>query len=78
MRALADAAFEGICLHEHGKILQVNQAFADMFGYPREAMVGMDALAITAPESRELVADQVLRVATDGTSSMSGTPSTRG
>jgi PAS domain S-box-containing protein len=61
MRALADAAFEGICLHEHGKILQVNQAFADMFGYPREAMVGMDALAITAPESRELVADRVMR-----------------
>jgi PAS domain S-box-containing protein len=61
LRALADAAFEGICLHERGTIVQVNQAFADMFGYPREAYIGMDALAITAPESRELVADRVMR-----------------
>ncbi|MDB5102035.1 MAG: hypothetical protein JWM80_6456 [Cyanobacteria bacterium RYN_339] len=61
MLSLADAAFEGLCIHENGQIVQVNQAFVDMFGYPREAYIGMDALAITAPESRPIVADRVMR-----------------
>ncbi|HET7478452.1 MAG TPA: PAS domain S-box protein, partial [Rubrobacteraceae bacterium] len=54
-RGLSKASFEGIAISEAGKLLEVNDAFAAIFGYERQEMAGMDALEIVAPESREVV-----------------------
>ena len=41
-RRLAEATFEGILLHENGKILDVNRALTDMSGYSRQELLGCD------------------------------------
>lgn len=59
-RRLADASFEGILLHEGGRILLANQAFASMFGYTSAAdIVGRSVLEFTHPESRAVVLEHV-------------------
>jgi PAS domain S-box-containing protein len=54
-RVLADAGFEGIVIHDRGKILAANKAMATMFGYEVSEVVGMNALDFAAPESREIL-----------------------
>ena len=59
-RRLADAAFEGIALHDQGRILEANQAFCAMFGYDREEeLIGKSVLELAAPESRDTVLQHV-------------------
>lgn len=53
LRVLADAAFEGIVITEHGVVLEVNQALCDILGYRAEEMVGAYGLDFVAPEHRE-------------------------
>lgn len=38
---LANAAFEGIAIHENGQILAANQSFGDLFGYRPDELIGM-------------------------------------
>ncbi len=52
-RTLAEGAFEGICLHDGVHILEVNRAFAEMFGYHRPELIGMAIFDLVAPESRD-------------------------
>jgi len=52
-RAFSEATTEGIVIHEGGKIIEVNQAIVDHFGYSREELLGMSVLDITDPQSRE-------------------------
>jgi PAS domain S-box-containing protein len=52
---LADAAFEGLALSEHGAIVDVNAQLAQLFGYAREELIGMQVEMMVAPESRDLV-----------------------
>jgi PAS domain S-box-containing protein len=40
-RSLADVSREGIIIHENGKIIDANPAFAKMFGYQLEELLGM-------------------------------------
>ena len=55
-RKFADeATSEGIIVHHRGRILDVNLRFAEMFGYERSELIGMDPLAPIAPECREMV-----------------------
>ncbi|MBN1221586.1 MAG: PAS domain S-box protein, partial [Anaerolineae bacterium] len=57
-RIFADeVSFEGIIIHDEGKILDVNRQFSQMHGYERSELIGMtDSLAKTiAPEYREIV-----------------------
>lgn len=65
-RRLADAAFEGITVHERGKILVVNESLAAMFGYKVEELQGMGLLDLAAPESREKM-EKKLRLAGEET-----------
>ncbi|HEY3416986.1 MAG TPA: PAS domain S-box protein, partial [Armatimonadota bacterium] len=51
--AFSEASTEAIVMHEHGIILEVNQALLDHLGYTKEEMVGRLVLDFTAPESRE-------------------------
>lgn len=55
LRALTDAALEGIAITENGYILETNRAFNEMFGYEAPEVVGMSALDFMAPESRAMV-----------------------
>lgn len=55
-RAFSESTSEGIALTEHGKIIEVNQTFADHLGYTREEMLGRSPLEFTAQESREEMA----------------------
>ncbi|KAB2965763.1 MAG: PAS domain S-box protein [Thermoanaerobaculia bacterium] len=59
-RRLADAAFEGIAVHDQGRILEANRAFCAMFGYDREdELIGRSVLELAAPESRDTVLQNV-------------------
>ena len=50
-----EATFEGIFLHEDGKILDVNPATTTVFGYDAEETIGRNLLEFVTPESREMV-----------------------
>lgn len=54
---LSNAAFEGIAIHEDGRILAANPALAEMFGYELSEIIGLTR--------RELVAPQALRETRD-------------
>jgi len=58
-RRLSEASFEAIIIHRQARILEVNQAAADVLGYERSAMVGMDGLNLVAPASREIVRENI-------------------
>lgn len=52
-RTLAEASFEGIMIHEHGAIREVNRRFAEVFGYAEPGdLMGLDGFsALLTPES---------------------------
>ncbi len=52
-RQLSDASLEGIIVHDGGRVLDVNEAFARMSGYAAKDLVGFDLFSLLAPESRE-------------------------
>jgi PAS domain S-box-containing protein len=54
-----EAAFEGIFLHEEGRIIDVNPAATEIFGYPPEEIIGRDLMAFITPESRRLVRENM-------------------
>jgi len=54
-RALHDAAFSGILIHDHGTVLDCNQGLLDLTGYTREDFVGADGFEkLIAPGWRAL------------------------
>ena len=57
---LAQASFEGVAIHEKGRILDANPAMARLFGYEPSELIGMDVLSLATPESRELVRSKML------------------
>ena len=58
-RSFTAATFEGICVAEQGRILDVSDRYAAMFGYSREELLGREILSMVAPESRAVVAEAV-------------------
>ncbi len=59
-RQLADASWEGILIHDHGKALQFNDQFLSMFGYTADEMHHQDVITLTtAPSVREEVRARV-------------------
>lgn len=54
-RRLTEASFEGIVIHDAGLILEVNAAFAKIFGYASEELVGKHIDELTTPASAERV-----------------------
>ncbi len=58
-RRLSRAASEGIIIHQQGRIVEVNHAFAAMYGYGMDELVGMDGYELIAPECRERVANYI-------------------
>jgi len=59
-RALHNASFGGIGIHDKGRILDCNQGLSDMTGFAREELIGMNGLELIAPEWREWVMQKIL------------------
>lgn len=54
-RALHNASFGGIAIHDKGLILECNQGLSTITGYSIEEIIGMDGLLLIAPGSRDVV-----------------------
>lgn len=53
-RLFSEAASEGLLIHEHGVILDLNKALARMFGYEPAEMIGREVWEFLTPESRQV------------------------
>ncbi len=49
-KALHDASFGGIIIHDQGLILDCNQSLSDITGFTNDELVGMNGLELIAPE----------------------------
>ena len=56
---LAEATFEGIVIHDNGVFVEVNQQFADMFGYSLEELKKLNGLDLFTPESRTIAKGKI-------------------
>ena len=54
-RVMAEAAFEAIAITEHGRVIDVNPQFGEMFGYDLPEIIGTVVGRFIAPEDRCLV-----------------------
>ncbi len=59
-KRLAEAAFEGVMIHEQGIILDANQQFCDMLGYEADEIKGKNGMELIAPQSREMVKQYIV------------------
>ena len=59
-KALHNASFGGIAIHDKGVILDTNQGLADLTGYSSTELIGMDGLGLIAPEDRQLVMNHIV------------------
>lgn len=58
-RRLSEATDEGILIHDHGMIIDANQAIAKMFGYQTDELIGMSGFQLLVPESRDIALKQI-------------------
>ena len=58
-KALHNASFGGIGIHDKGVILECNQGLSDMTGYSLEELIGMDGLLLIAERSRSKVKNYI-------------------
>jgi len=58
-RTLSEATFEGIFIHDEGRILEVNQAMEKMFGYQRSEVLGRNVLEFVPPEFHQIVLEHI-------------------
>lgn len=59
-KALHNASFGGIAIHDKGIILECNQGLSDITGYSYNELIGMDGLLLIAENSREMVMNNIL------------------
>lgn len=59
-KALHDASFGGIAIHDKGKIIECNQGLTDISGFAYDELIGMDGLLLIAPVTRELVYTNII------------------
>jgi PAS domain S-box-containing protein len=59
-KALHNASFGGITIHDKGWILDCNQGLSIITGYSIDELIGMDGLLLIAEESRDMVMDKIL------------------
>lgn len=58
-RTMMECVFEGIAMSERGRLLDMNSAFLDIFGYSREEMTGMSPVDLAVSEDRETVENAI-------------------
>ncbi|MDT8284132.1 MAG: PAS domain S-box protein, partial [Thermovirgaceae bacterium] len=59
-KALHNASFGGIAIHDKGLILDCNRGLSEITGYSQEELIGMDGLLLIAEKSREMVMNNIL------------------
>jgi PAS domain S-box-containing protein len=59
-KALHNASFGGIAIHDKGIILDCNNGLSEMTGYSVEELIGMDGLMLIAERSRKKVMENIL------------------
>ncbi len=59
-RALHDATFGGIAIHDKGMILDCNLGLSELSGYTVDELIGMDGLLLIAKDSRDKVMENIL------------------
>ena len=59
-KALHNASFGGIAIHDQGLILDCNQGLSEMTGYSIEDLIGMNGLLLIAENSRGKVMQKIL------------------
>jgi PAS domain S-box-containing protein len=59
-KALHNASFGGIIIHDKGRILDCNQGLCNITGFSMEELIGMDGLLLIAEEAREMVMANIL------------------
>ncbi|MBF0574285.1 MAG: PAS domain S-box protein, partial [Desulfamplus sp.] len=59
-KALHNASFGGIGIHDKGIILECNQGLSEMTGYSMTELIGMNGLLLIAEKSRNLVMQNIL------------------
>ena len=59
-KALHNASFGGITIHDKGIILDCNQGLSDITGYTVDELIGMDGLLLIAEKSRKMVMKNIL------------------
>ncbi len=66
VRALTDATSEGIAIHRQGLIMEVNSAFANLFGRQPTELIGMDVRDLVHDDSAGLLEDRLANPADSG------------
>jgi len=66
LRAMFEQSNAALSVTERGRYVVVNDAFCEMVGYPREALLGLEGAQITHPEDRHLHAAALRRWAAGG------------
>jgi PAS domain S-box-containing protein len=59
-KALHNASFGGIAIHDRGKILECNQGLTEMTGYSATELIGMNGLLLIAEKTRDQVLDNII------------------
>ncbi|MBM9606451.1 hybrid sensor histidine kinase/response regulator [Desulfopila inferna] len=54
-KALHNASFGGIAIHEQGLILECNKGLSEITGYGYEELIGMDGLQLISDDTRDMV-----------------------
>jgi two-component system cell cycle sensor histidine kinase/response regulator CckA len=58
-KGLFDSAFDGVVVQQNRIIRSVNRAYAEMFEYNAEELIGRDILDLTPPEERDYVRSKI-------------------
>jgi PAS domain S-box-containing protein len=58
-RNFTAAAFEGVCINANGRILDLNDRFAALFGYKPNELIGRKILTLIAPKWRPVIAKRL-------------------
>ena len=53
-RALADSSPTGICVHQNGMHVYVNERYANVLGYSADELIGKPMMEVVAPQDREM------------------------
>jgi PAS domain S-box-containing protein len=62
-KALHNASFGGIVIHDKGKILDCNQGLSEITGYTFDELIGTDGLRLIAPDWLEEVVEKMMSTA---------------
>ncbi len=59
-KALHNASFGGITIHDKGIILECNQGLSDITGYTSQELIGMNGLLLISEKTRDMVMKNIL------------------